>query len=177
MRVAISGPPGSGTTTAAKLLAERFNLKLVSAGEIFRKLAEQRGMTLEEFGKYAEQNPEVDILIDKTQKEIAEREDDIVVEGRLSGYFVRNADLRVYLYADAEVRYERIARREKKSLEAAREETRRREEVERKRYRKFYGVDPEDLRIYDLAINSAKFEPEEIVEIVARALELRLRRK
>ena len=51
MKITISGLPGSGTTTVAKLLAERLGYKLISAGDVFRKLAMERGMTLEEFSK------------------------------------------------------------------------------------------------------------------------------
>lgn len=171
MKITISGLPGSGTTTVARILAKRLNLKLISAGEIFRDLAAKRGMTLVEFGKYAENNPEVDLLIDKTQKELAEKEEDAVVEGRLSGYMVKNPDLKVWLFADAEIRYERIAKREGKDIAVVRGETKKREELERRRYEKFYSINIDDWSIYDLAINSGRFDAEKIVEIILKALD------
>jgi cytidylate kinase len=171
MKITISGLPGSGTTTVARLLAEKLGYKLISAGEVFRRLAMERGMTLEEFSRYAEDNPEIDLYIDKMQRELAEREDNVVVEGRLSGWMIKDA-FKVWIYADPEIRYERIAKREGIELSRARVETKRREELERRRYKKFYSIDIDDISIYHIAINSGLFKPEEIVEIILKAFEL-----
>ena len=171
MRITISGLPGSGTTTVAKLLAEKLGYKLISAGEVFRRLAIERGMTLEEFSRYADENPEIDLYIDRMQKELAEKEKDVIVEGRLSGWMIKDA-FKVWIYADPEVRYERIAKREGIEIGRARVETKRREEIEKRRYQKYYSIDLEDLSVYHIAINSGKFKPEEIVEIILKALEL-----
>ncbi len=176
MKITISGLPGTGKTTVAKLLSEKLGIKLISAGDIFRRLAEQKGLTLEEFGKLAEENPEIDFLVDRTQKELAEKEKDAVIDGRLSGWFVKDADLRVWLFADAEIRYSRIASRESKDISVARLETKKREELEKRRYSKFYSIDLEDTSIYDLSINSGRFYPEEIVKIILLALELKKKR-
>lgn len=170
MKITISGPPGSGKTTVAKILSERLKIKLISAGEVFRRLAFEKGMSLEEFSKHAELNPEIDILVDKVQREMAEKEKDAIIEGRLSGWMIKNAELKVYLFADAEVRYSRIAKREGKDLSVVRKETLLREEVEKRRYQKFYGIDIEDWRIYDLIINSNRMSPEKIAEIIITAL-------
>ncbi len=170
MKITISGPPGSGTTTVARILAEKLGFKLISAGEIFRKLAAEKGMTLEEFSKYAESNPDIDFYIDRLQKDMAEKEDNVVVEGRLSGWMVKNA-FKVWIYASPEVRYRRIAQREGKDLARVKNETKRREELEKRRYKKFYSIDIDDISIYHLAINSEHFKPEEIVEIILKALE------
>lgn len=172
MKITVSGLPGTGKTTVGKILAKKLNLKFISAGEIFRKLSEQRGLSLEEFSKIAEKDPEIDRLIDFTLKELAEKEENAVFDGRLSGWFI-NADLKVYLFADDETRYERIAKREKRDLMKVKEETKLREELERRRYLKFYGIDVDDVRVYDLVINSGKFTAEEIVEIIIKALELK----
>ncbi len=173
MKITISGLPGSGTTTVAKIVSKKLGLKLISAGEIFRQLAAQRGMTVEEFGKYAEEHPEIDTLIDKTQREMAEKEDNAVIEGRLSGWMVKNADLKVWIFADAEVRYKRIAKREGKDLAVVRQQTKMREEIEKRRYQKFYSIDLDDWSIYDLIINSTKFEAEEIAELIVKAAEFK----
>lgn len=170
MKITISGPPGSGKTTVAKILSERLKIKLISAGEVFRRLAFEKGMSLEEFSKHAELNPEIDILVDKVQREMAEKEKDAIIEGRLSGWMIKNAELKVYIFADAEVRYSRIAKREGKDLSVVRKETLLREEVEIRRYQKFYGIDIEDWRIYDLIINSNRMSPEKIAEIIITAL-------
>lgn len=170
MKITISGPPGSGKTTVAKILSEKLKIKLISAGEVFRQLAFEKGMSLEEFSKFAESNPEIDILIDRVQKEMAEKEKDAIVEGRLSGWMIKEADLKVYIFADPEVRYSRIAKREGKDLSTVRRETKLREEIEKRRYQKFYSIDLGDWRLYDLVINSNRISAEKIAEIICTTL-------
>ncbi|WP_456468859.1 (d)CMP kinase [Archaeoglobus sp.] len=169
MKITISGLPGSGTTTVAKIVSKKLGLKLISAGDVFRQFASKKGMTVEEFSKYAEQNPDIDKLIDKTQQELAEAEENVVVEGRLSGWFVKDADLRVWIFADPEIRYRRIAQREGKDLAIARHETRLREDLEKRRYQKFYSIDINDWTIYDIILNSGKFDAETIAELIVMA--------
>ncbi|MEM1670475.1 MAG: AAA family ATPase [Archaeoglobaceae archaeon] len=170
MKITISGPPGSGKTTVAKILSEKLKIKLISAGEIFRNLAFEKGMSIEDFSRFAESNPEIDVLIDRLQKEMAEKERDAIVEGRLSGWMIKDADLRVYLFADPEVRYSRIAKRESKDFSTVKRETKLREEIERRRYQKFYSIDLDDWRIYDLIINTNRLSPEKIADIISSAL-------
>jgi len=169
MRIAISGLSGSGTTTAAKALAERLGYKLVSAGEIFRKMAEEAGVDLIQFSKMAEEDFEIDRKIDEIQKDIAEKEDDLVIEGRLSARLVR-ADLRIWLKAPFEVRVQRIAKRENRSYEEVFRETSEREKSEKLRYRKYYGIDVEDLSFYDLVIDSSKWSSDSIVNMIICAV-------
>jgi len=45
----ISGQPGSGTTTVAENIEERLDATYVNAGEIFRLLAADHGMSLSVF--------------------------------------------------------------------------------------------------------------------------------
>lgn len=170
MKITISGPPGSGKTTVARILSEKLKIKLISAGEIFRNLAFEKGMSIEDFSKFAESNPEIDVLIDRLQKEMAEKEKDAIVEGRLSGWMIKDADLKVYLFADPEVRYGRIAKREGKDLSTVKRETKLREEIERRRYQKFYSIDLDDWRIYDLIINTNRLSAEKIADIIFAAL-------
>ncbi|MFO7968475.1 MAG: AAA family ATPase [Archaeoglobaceae archaeon] len=173
MRITISGLPGSGTSTVAKIIASKLDYPLISAGEIFRELARKRGYTLEQFGKIAEQDSEIDLYIDKLQKERAEKKENAVVEGRLSGWMVKEA-FKVFLFADRESRVSRIAKRENKEIYLAREETINREKDEERRYSKFYGIDVRDWSNYHLILNSGYFDPENIAEIVFRATEVKI---
>ena len=71
--IAVSGKPGSGKSTLARALAERFGLRYVSLGMIFRRLASERGMTLEEFSRLAEEDRSIDRLIDTISRQEGER--------------------------------------------------------------------------------------------------------
>jgi len=55
--ITISGLPGSGTTTVSRLVADALTLERVPGGEVFRQLAAEAGMSLAEFGTYAQSHP------------------------------------------------------------------------------------------------------------------------
>jgi len=178
--ITIGGPPGSGTTTMARRLSKHFGLKHVYAGKIFREMAEERGMTLEEFSKLAEENHEIDLEVDRRQREAAE-EGGVVLEGRLAAFVAAGelehvkgpdlADLKIWLKAPLDVRAERIARRENIPVEEAKRRISERERSELKRYREIYGVDPTDLSIYDIVVDTSRWDEDETFEILKAAVE------
>lgn len=170
MKITISGPPGSGKSTLSKIISARLGLELVSMGDIFRKCAQDRCMSLDEFGLIAKCNEKIDRELDMMQRKIAHEKDNILIEGRLSGFFV-DADLKVWLRAPLEIRAQRIANRECKSVARALEETSEREECERERYLNYYNIDVGDLSVYDIVIDSRKWSAQEISEIVEKAID------
>jgi cytidylate kinase len=172
MLLTISGPPGSGKSTVAAAVAEAFGYEHVSGGDIFRALAEERGLTLAEFNALAEEEDAIDRDLDRRLRSTARDRDDVVLESRLSGWMAGEfADLKVWLDAPLDVRAARIADREDKSVAAAREETESREASERSRYLAYYDIDFDDRSIYDLAINTARWDAGPIVDLVVAAVE------
>ncbi|WP_295622288.1 (d)CMP kinase [uncultured Methanobrevibacter sp.] len=171
MIIAIGGTAGSGTTTAAKVLAEKLNIPFLSAGSIFREMAAERGMTPVEFGKFAEGNTDIDKEIDNRQAELAKEAQDLIVEGRLSAYFV-DADLKVCFTAPLDVRARRVCEREDKSFELAKREIIAREESEAIRYRDIHNIDIRNMDIYDLIINTDSFDPDSIAEIILTTIKV-----
>jgi cytidylate kinase len=171
MIITIGGTAGSGTTTAAKVLSERLEIPFVSAGAIFREMAAERGMTPVEFGKFAENNTDIDKEIDNRQAELAREAQDLIVEGRLSAYFV-DADLKVSFTAPLDVRAKRVCEREGKSIELAKEEILSREESEALRYMDIHNIDIRNMDIYDLIINTDSFNPESIAEIILTTIKV-----
>lgn len=172
MLLTVSGPPGSGKSTTAAGMAEAFDLEHISGGDIFRELATERGYTAVEFNKLAEDDDQIDRDLDRRLREIATERDDIVLESRLSGWLSGDhADIRFWLSAPTEVRAARIADREGKSVELARTETIERERSEAKRYEEYYGIDIDDLSIYDLVINTARWDPDGVLALARQAVE------
>ena len=158
MLITVSGPPGSGTTTAATAVAEVLGLELVPGGEVFRAMAVEHAMSLREFGAYAAAEPAVDIELDRRLADRA-RSGHAVVESRLAGWIARNEGfdaVRVWIDCDDSVRAERVAAREAKTVDQALAENAEREKVERDRYLALYGIDIEDLSIYDLTLDSGR---------------------
>lgn len=171
MLITISGPPGSGKSTVAVAVAEAFDLDHVSGGDVFRGLAAERGLSLAEFNELAESDDAIDRDLDRRLRETARDRDDVVIESRLSGWMAgEHADIKVWLDAPLSVRAARIAEREGTTVDRAREETRIREESERKRYAEYYGIDFEDRSIYDLAVNTARWDAEAVTEVVEEAI-------
>ncbi|WP_247001534.1 (d)CMP kinase [Halosolutus gelatinilyticus] len=172
MLLTVSGPPGSGKSTTAELLADAFDLDHVSGGDIFRELADERGYTPLEFNKLAEENDQIDRDLDRRLHEIAVEEDGLVLESRLAGWLAgEHADFRFWLDAPADVRGERIAEREDKDPVRATEETKAREASEAQRYAEYYGIDIRDLTIYDLSVNTARWEPDAVLDMLVTAVE------
>ena len=171
MIITISGLAGSGTTTASKILSEITGIPYISAGDIFRQMAAERNMDILEFSKFAEENENIDILIDKRQSEIAKENENLIIEGRLSAYFVE-ADLKVGFIAPLNVRTKRICQRENKPYETVKEEIVTRSKSEAKRYHEIHNIDIENLEVYDLLINTGNFHPESIADIILKAVEV-----
>ncbi|HIE33799.1 MAG TPA: cytidylate kinase [Candidatus Altiarchaeales archaeon] len=169
MIITVSGLIGSGKTTLAKRLSEKFNLEYISPGSIMRKMSEKEGISLIEFSRCAEKNPEIDRVIDEKQTELAKK-GNCVVDGRLSAYLLE-PNLSIWLKAPIDVRVERVSRRDSISQKAAREHITLRENSERKRYWNYYNIDIDNLDIYDLIIDTNKFGGDEMLAIVSCAIE------
>ena len=172
MLVTISGPAGSGKSTAAAALAEALDYDHVSGGDIFRDLAVERGITPLELNKLAEDDDEIDRDLDRRLRGIAETRDEVVLESRLAGWMAgEHADFRIWLDAPLSVRARRIADREDKPVEVAREETRERRDSEARRYREYYGIDVDELGIYDLSVNTARLSPGAVLDVILTTVE------
>ncbi len=168
--VAISGPPGSGKTTIAHRLSEATRLRYWSNGEYFRKLAADRGIPFQDFHKYAEFHPEIDKALDEHARKEAEK-GSVVLDGRLSGWLTRDlASLKVYLTAPVEVRLQRVMTRDRLKREEALASIRQRERSNKQRYLKLYDYDVDSMEIYDIILNTATWDIEDVLEILKFAL-------
>ncbi|MBN2624196.1 MAG: AAA family ATPase [Acidimicrobiales bacterium] len=172
MIITVSGPPGSGTTTTAEHVAARLEVDLVPGGEVFRAMAAERGMTLPDFGRYAADHPEVDVELDARLAARARR-GDVVIESRLAGWIARNEGLTAvaaFIVCSPAERARRVAEREAISVEQALADNDERQQVERKRYLALYGIDVDDMSIYDLVLDSEAFGPDELADHIVAAV-------
>ena len=174
MRITISGPPGSGKTTACNRLSEILGLKAVVFGKIFRELAAEKHLSLIEFGALAEKDPSIDKAIDNRILEIARENEDIILESRLSAYMLSRNSIpafKIYLGASPEVRMSRIGVREGQTLEDAKKETLERQASEAKRYMMYYNIDINDMSVYDLVVNTDDLDPDGVIDTILKAIE------
>ncbi len=169
--VTISGMHGVGKSSCAKLLAENFNLKHLSSGEIFRSLAKKKGMTVEEFSSYVEKNPEVDREIDEKTIRAA-KEGNVIIDARLSAWKAgKFADIKILLTAPLEVRVKRLAERENKTYKESLEETLLREQSEKERFKRIYNIDIDDYSVFDVIINTELWSLDSVVKILKTVVE------
>jgi len=168
--ITVSGYHGSGRSTHATALAETFGLRYVSSGTIFRQLAKERGLGLEEMSKLTEEDSEIDRKIDERAKEESTKPG-VVIDATLAGWMAENPDIRIFLHCSFEERIRRIAAREDISYEEAEKETVAREESEKERFKIYYNVAIEDLSIYDVVINTELFEEEATARILKSFVE------
>lgn len=169
--ITVSGPPGCGATTICERLSTALNCGYVNGGELFRRIAEERDMSLRQLIAKAQETDEIDRALDRRLRRIAEEwgtaNKPFVLESRLAGWIAGNrADLRVWLDAPEEVRLERTADREELGAEM-----RVREVAEASRYENYYGIDLEDRSFYDIAINTARWDPDAVVDALLTAVD------
>ncbi len=169
--ITVSGPPGCGATTLCSRLAEAIGCPYVSGGDIFRELAENGKLSLNQQTAEAEKSADIDRLLDKRLRSIAEKwgatDKPFILESRLAGWLAgEHADLRIWLDAPDEVRVNRIEDREETEAEM-----RVREVSEAGRYQAYYDIDVDDREFYDLMINSSRWSKEGVFTLIKTAIE------
>ncbi|MBI2659600.1 AAA family ATPase [Candidatus Woesearchaeota archaeon] len=172
MRITISGKAGSGKSTVAKLLSEKLRLRHYSIGDLMRSMASEKKMTLLQLNRLAEKDKSIDFELDNKLKELGKKKDNFIVDGRLASYFIPNADARVFLKTNDKIRAQRIMKagrhQEKGDLKEVLKSIRAREESEKRRYKKYYGIDYSDKSLYNLMIDTTRLTPSEVVEKIMR---------
>lgn len=164
MRIAISGKSGCGNTTVSTLVAERLNYKLINF--TFRNLAKEKGYEFWEFCKMAESDDSYDIELDNRQVEMAMREENCVLGSRLAIWMLKDADLKVYLYASDHERASRVYKREGGSLQKRLEQTQMRDKNDTNRYKRIYLIDNNKFDFANLVINTEDLQPQEVATII-----------
>jgi len=170
MLITISGTPGSGKTTVAKLLSRRLGLPHVYAGDLYRAEAERRGLSLAEFNRLSERDHAIDRDLDTRMAAYA-RAGNVVLEGRLAAFIARQEGvdaLKVWLTASDETRARRVAARESGDWQRVLHDNRERNQSDASRYRAIYGFDLGDISIYDLVLYTDEQAPEALAENILR---------
>jgi len=164
MIITVSGLTGSGKNTLGELLAKELGYTLVCP--TFKDLAKKEGISLMEFQKKAENDPDIDKKFDEVLKEQAK--ENCIVTTWLGPWMV-DADFRIKIFASVETRAERIAKRDGMKIEEAIEHVKQRDENNRNRYKKIYGIDIDSEENFDAKFDSGVFSPE---ELLAKSLEI-----
>ena len=175
MNITMTGNLGSGKTSVCKELKE-MGYEIISAGGLFRQLAEERGMTVVEFNKLAETDKSIDKLIDDRSTRLGRELSDAVFDSRLAWHFVEES-FKVFLMTDVMESAKRVYNDTERSAESyssvteAAEALTKRTNLEKERFKTLYDVDYYNKNNYDLIIESTKATPRQIAEEIVRYYE------
>jgi len=176
MIITVSGRPGSGKSAVAKRVADALQMRHVSAGDFMREMATERGLTILELSRSAEDADAIDREIDDRTVRLAAESDSFVMDARLGWHFIPHS-FKVFLEVRPETAAERIysaqrgAEHENVSLEDTKRAIRSRMESEKARYMAYYGLDYADHSQYDLVVDTSARTIDEVVAVVLTAVE------
>src|SRR5258705_4973856 len=137
--VVINGDLGSGKSTVSVELAGRLDLRRISVGDMYREMAQRRGMTALQLNLHAELDDAIDSAVDNLQSEIARSGEQLIVDSRLAWFFFHEA-FKVHLITESNEAARRVLARPHSevenyaSLEEAKKNLRSRSESERMRF-------------------------------------------
>ena len=175
LRVTISGPPGSGTSTLVAKIAESRGWRSMNGGDVFREEARSRGLSVEELSSVAKQDSDVDVHLDNLlKKRMSSPDSPEIVESRLSGWWAHKNELeclRVWVSVSDQERARRIQKREGGELSDCLERSQQRQEDDMARYSSLYGIDLDDMSPYHLVIDADSKDEFEVFNEVNASLE------
>jgi cytidylate kinase len=181
MNITITGNLGSGKSSVAKILKEK-GYEIISTGNIFRSLAMDKGLSVEEFNKQvneaaAKGDHSVDQQIDDMTTKIGKERDRIVFDSRLAWHFAPES-FKVFVITDIDEASRRVfndSQRANSESYASRDDCRKalihRQKLETVRYKEIYGIDYYDMSNYNLVIESTNASPNEIAQEILDRLD------
>jgi CMP/dCMP kinase len=186
MIISISGAEGSGKSTIAKMLAAKLGWPRYYIGGIRREKARERGLTLEEYNKLGETDPSTDLEVDEYQKNLGATQDNFIIEGRTSWYFIPHS-FKIFLDVSFAEGAKRVFgalqknndRNEGKNLqseEAVLQSLMARRESDKLRYAKYFNIDVFNLDNYDYVLDTTSLDIDQAYNKIWEAVENKLKR-
>lgn len=175
MNITITGNLGSGKTSVCKEL-KKAGFEVISAGDIFREIAAEKGMSVIELNEAAKSDRSIDDMLDQRSTELGKQMDHTVFDSRLAWHFVERS-FKVFLLVDVEEAARRVfaggsrGAEEYRDVKEAMAGLKSRAQLEQERFSKLYGIDYYDGSNYDLVIESSAASPEQIAQEIIRNFE------
>ena len=173
--ITITGEIGSGVTTVTHKLADTLEYRRFSAGGLFRNLASQYGMSVDQLNDYAKKHPIIDREIDALIQRLGEGSE-LVLDARLGFYWI-HASFRVYLTVDSDIAAKRIyddihqcGRTEESPASIVETITSIQKQAEstQGRYFRDYGIDISNTKSFDLIVDTNGKTPKEVVSVIRK---------
>lgn len=187
MIISLSGAPGSGKSTIAQMLADKLGWPRFYMGGLRREAAEKKGLTLAEYNKLGENDINTDKEVDEYQRELGNKEDNFVIEGRTSWFLIPHS-FKIYLNVDPEEGAKRIFgnlqgqnnRNEDKNLSTWQDvlaSNKERMASDTRRYQQYYNIDVYDKKNYDFYLDTTNLTQEQVFSQVYKVVQERLDNK
>lgn len=160
----VSGLIGSGKTSVCRELSRLTGWRVVSAGTILRRMAEERGLSVIQLNEIAKTDASIDKLIDDHLIALKDSTEGLIVDSRLAWHFIPTG-YKIHLVVDTAIAANRVfsAQRSDESYATpadAYAANAQRQTIENERFAQYYGVDCEDWRNYDVVLDSSTLMPD-----------------
>jgi cytidylate kinase len=169
-KITIFGLAGTGKSSTAKGLATKLGYTYKSTGNMYREVAEELGMTLNELERASMTDDSYDRKLDTRTTEYGKDNDNFIFESRLAWHFIPDS-FKIMLVCDETERMQRVANREGKSFEQVKQETLERESLIYKRYKEYYGIENiNDEKNYDFIVDTHSNNLEQVAALILAEL-------
>lgn len=182
--ISLNGQEGSGKSTIAKMVAERLSIPRYYMGQIFRDMAQEKGMALPEFRKICDADPAFDKKVDDYVVKLSQEQKQFIIESRTAWHFIPQS-LKIYLKVDPRAAAERIFKnlseqhnrgnedRDLNTIENIQASIIRRRQEDSERYFNLYNIRQDDENNYDFVLDTTTLNIDEVFEKVIKFIESR----
>lgn len=177
--IVVGGPGGSGSSTIAKLLCQKFNLRYIYGGKIMRDIAKKEGYNnLEEFLKKIDDSnrEDIDKKIDKRLMYYSYTKD-ILIESKIFAALAFKyripCTVKIWLDSNIDVRARRKYLNDKtKTVEQIKMDLQRRYEIDANRYKDLYGIDYKFPKKYnDIVLDTSNMNEYQTLNLIIKLIE------
>ncbi len=179
--VCVCGMAGSGKSTVAKRLAEKYGLKYYSGGDALKALALEQGYRRLEHGWWESEegirflekrgkDPKFDKMVDEKLLKLAQQ-GNVILDSWTMPWLLKKG-FKIWLDASVESRAKRIAKRDGISVEKAIKALESKEEKTKTIYKKLYGFKlGEDFTPFHLILDTNDLNEEEVFLILCMVID------
>ena len=179
--VCISGMAGTGKSTLAKRLAQKYGLKYYSGGDALRVLAAEKGYNSSSNGwwespeglSFLEQrkaNASFDKAVDEKLLEYA-AQGNVLLDSWTMPWLVKQG-FKIWLAASVEKQAQRIAQRDKMTVEEALQALKQKEDRTKSIYKQLYGFAlGEDFAPFNLILDTDNLSAEEVFQVLCMVID------
>jgi cytidylate kinase len=178
--ICISGMAGTGKSTLSKKLAKKYGLKCYSGGEALKALATDEGYKPSSRGWWEspeglsflerrEKNLKFDKAVDEKLLEYA-KQGNVLLDSWTMPWLLKTG-FKIWLLASIEKRAERVAKRDKTTVEEALQALKEKEARTKVIYKELYGFNlGEDFAPFHLVLDTDNLNAQEVFQVLCMVI-------